>query len=210
MKLIPDAKEVEIAAAARISESYGKNVEVISSEPVGGGCIHHASKLVTTAGTYFLKWNSSCPADLFLRESEGLIELKKAAGDLLVIPEVIATKEADDTPGFLLLEYLEPAGHSIHSDELLGRGLAAIHRFTENRFGFHHDNYCGATPQKNTWGKEWSEFFRDNRLHFLLRLVKKRRELDSDEEKTYEKLLARIPGLLPKESLPVLIHGDLW
>lgn len=195
--------------ASALSEVIGKTIVIKSEQLLGGGCINHASKLETSAGNFFLKWNDNCPADIFIREAESLNELKKAAGDLLVIPEVFAAKEVDETPGFLVLEFLE-SGYSSGSDEKLGRRLAKIHQFTNTQFGFYNDNYCGSTLQNNSWKNNWPAFFRENRLQFMLNLIEKERPLPVAEMVIYEKLLARIEELIPKESVPVLIHGDLW
>jgi protein-ribulosamine 3-kinase len=113
-------------------------------------------------------------------------------------------------PGFLVMEYLENNRSAFNADEKLGRGLAKIHQYTNAQFGFYNHNYCGATLQNNSLKSNWAEFFRDNRLQFLLNLVEKERPLPASEMGIFEKLLGRIEGLLPKESLPVLIHGDLW
>lgn len=195
--------------ASALSEVTGKTIVIHSEQILGGGCINHASKLETSAGNFFLKWNDNCAADIFIREAESLQELKKAAGEDLIIPEVIAVKLVDETPGFLVMEFLESA-YSSGSDEKLGRGLAKIHQFTHSEFGFYSSNYCGATLQNNLWKNNWAAFFRDNRLLFLLNLIEKERPLPASEMIIYEKLFHRIENLIPKDSVPVLIHGDLW
>lgn len=196
--------------ASALSEVTGKTIVIHSEQILGGGCINHASKLETNAGNFFLKWNNNCAADIFIREAESLKELKKAAGDFLVIPEVFAAKHVDESPGFLVLDYLESIHSSNTDDEKLGRGLAIIHRYSNSLFGFYHNNYCGATLQNNSWKNNWPEFYRENRLQFLLNLIEKERPLPVAEVDIYEKLLNRIESLIPKESTPVLIHGDLW
>ena len=106
-------------------------VKIRSSNFVGGGCINHASKIETNAGNYFLKWNTNCPSDIFIREAESLTELKKAANENILIPEVFALKKVDSTPGFLVQEYIYPGYLDTQSDEKLGRGLAFIHQYTQ-------------------------------------------------------------------------------
>lgn len=201
---------VEEAVELRLTENFGRQVKILRTGSIGGGCINHASKIETTEGNFFLKWNSDCPEDIFIREAECLEELKKAAGDLLVVPEVYAVGGVGETPGFLVLEYLEP-GHGNHSsDEELGRGLAAIHKFGSDRFGFHNDNYCGSTLQNNTWNQNWAEFFRDCRLGFLLDLISSDRQISVEEVKVYRRLQEKIIRIVPDDATPVLIHGDLW
>jgi len=193
-----------------LSNKFGKIVEITSSRSIGGGCINHASKIDTNVGSFFLKWNANCPVDIFIREAESLSELKKATGSNLLIPEVFACKTVDSTHGFLVQEYFSP-GFSFSSDaEKLGRGLAIIHQYKNESFGFYNNNYCGATLQNNNFTKNWVEFFRDKRLRFLLELIQKERPLPISEILLFEKLLDRIPALLPDASEPVLIHGDLW
>ncbi len=210
MKHFNNQNPVEKEVKVYLSKKFGREVNIFSSGALGGGCINNASKIETSEGIYFLKWNSDCPAEMFLREAEGLEELKKAAGDYLLIPEVLAAKEVDSTPGFLVLEYLEPGYFLQDSDEMLGQGLAAIHQYKNFRFGFYNNNYCGATLQDNTWKNNWAEFFRDNRLGFLLELIQKERPLPTKEIRIYRQLLDKIPQLIPDSAQPVLIHGDLW
>ena len=202
-RLLPDL------IADALFEVVGQKVIIHSEKNLGGGCINHSSKLETNVGIFFLKWNDNCPADIFIREAESLWELKKAAGEDLIIPSVFAAKLVDETPGFLVLEFLE-RGYSSVSDEKLGRGLAKIHQFTHPQFGFDNNNYCGATLQNNLWNNNWAEFFRENRLQFLLNLIEKERPIPVSEMIIYKKLLDRIESLIPKDSVPVLIHGDLW
>ncbi len=194
----------------RLSEYFGKEVVITSSSAVGGGCINNASRLETTTGTFFLKWNSNCAGDMFLREAQGLREMKKACKGSLIIPEVYAVSSMGENSGYIVLEYLNPGYMSSGGDEALGSGLAQMHKFTNDRFGFYDDNYCGTTPQNNSWTTGWTEFFRDNRLRYLLGLIQKRRPFSAGERHIYDRLLDRIPDMLPQESVPVLIHGDLW
>ncbi len=197
------------SVAQALSESIGQSVAIKSTQALGGGCINHASKIETSAGNFFLKWNNNCAADIFLREAESLTELKKAAGDLITIPRVMASKKVDELPGFLVLEFVE--SNFSHADhEKLGRGLAMIHRFENRQFGFYSNNYCGDTLQLNSWKQNWTEFFRDNRLFHLLKLIQNERPFAASEYKIFEKLLSRIDKLIPESSIPVLIHGDLW
>ncbi len=194
----------------QLSIKFECNVKIQSSGSIGGGCINHASKIDTNVGRFFLKWNANCAADIFLREAESLTELKKASDNNLLIPKVYVSKEVGSTPGFLVQEYLPPAYSNSNSNEKLGRGLAVLHQFKNKNFGFYNNNYCGATIQNNSWLNNWVEFFRDNRLRFLLNLIQNERPLPPSEIKVYEKLLNRISKLIPEKCDPVLIHGDLW
>lgn len=195
--------------AERLSSKFGNEVRITSSRPVGGGCINQTSKIETSVGAFFLKYNRHCPADMFLSEAEGLSELAKAANGLVKIPEVILAEEAGTNPGFILLEYLEPGQPTRSFDEDLGRGLAAIHRFSNERFGFYHDNYCGTTPQQNRWNPDWVDFYGQQRLGYLVGLIKESGGFGFSELRLFERLIDKLPELIPPET-PSLIHGDLW
>lgn len=193
-----------------LTEKFQKPIFVTAWQPIGGGCINNASKISTSEGDFFVKWNINCQPDIFLREAESLNGLKKAAGNQLVIPKVYGAKKVDSSPGFLIQEFLPPSFSNTKDEEQLGRGLAYIHQYKNGKFGFFSDNYCGATYQKNAWTENWALFFRDTRLGFLLELIQKERSLIASEIKFFQKLMNKIPDLLPEKSDPVLIHGDLW
>jgi fructosamine-3-kinase len=190
-------------------EQLGAGFQVQRKEAVGGGCINHAYRLHTTKGVFFLKWNYSCADDLFVREAECLRELKLVAGKELIVPEVIFAKEADELSGFILLENLE-SGSVSGQDTRLGKGLAHLHRYQPKEFGFRHNNYCGATPQLNDWNESWVSFFAENRLGFILRLIRNSRGIPTENLRVFEKLIDRLDTLLPNKSKASLIHGDLW
>ncbi|WP_163711444.1 fructosamine kinase family protein [Mangrovibacterium lignilyticum] len=190
-------------------ETLGSGFQVQRKEAVGGGCISHTYRLYTTKGVFFLKWNYSCADDLFVREAECLTELRKLAGTQLVVPEVILAQEAGEMSGFILMENLE-SGRVSNQDEKLGRGLAHLHRVQQKDYGFGNDNYCGATPQLNNWNESWIDFFAENRLGWMIRLIRNNRDLSGAELTVYEDLIDRLPQLIPDNPGASLIHGDLW
>lgn len=210
MKFYQSSQSIEEDVKKHLSARLGTPVDIHKSGSLGGGCINNASLIETNEGRFFLKWNSDCEPDLFVREAEGLTELRKAAGDRLVIPEVVVAKEVDSTPGFIVLEYLESGNLYEDADEKLGYGLAAVHQFINSKFGFYSQNYCGATLQDNTWKESWPLFYRDNRLKFLLDLIQKERPFPVNDINLFYRLCDRIDRLIPHNADPVLIHGDLW
>jgi len=188
-----------------------ERVRVSDATAVPGGSFHEARRLSTSAGDFFAKWSARCPPDIFIREAESL-EALRSAGSEIAIPRVLAASEpAGGDPAFLIIEYLEPAGpKTLPDDERLGRGLAAIHRPGAERFGFEARTYCGPTPQDNRWCDSWVDFYRDQRLRPLLDALARDRALSAADQRLYERLLVRLPDLLPPSSPASLIHGDLW
>jgi fructosamine-3-kinase len=194
----------------KLSELVGTSLRLTGSKSIGGGCINLALKISTSAGDYFLKWNASTASDMFLKEAAGLAEMYSGDNPYLIIPKVIWCKDSDELPGILLMEYLESAISPKGFDEQLGRGIAQLHRKLAPEFGFHHDNYCGTTVQDNTWSGNWPEFYAGQRIWALVQQLKIKRQLPSEELRIYEKLVDKIPTLLSHQTVPSLIHGDLW
>jgi len=146
---------------------------------------------------------------MFLKEAAGLNEMS-LAGTSLIIPKVIWSKEIDESPGFILMEYLQPASHTSGMDERLGCGIAQLHRKIAGAYGFYQPNYCGTTLQDNTWTDNWPEFYAQRRIGNLVQQIRTSRGISSEELKIYEKLVGRVPQLLAHQTVPSLIHGDLW
>lgn len=193
----------------KLTTIYGSSVQLKDYQSVGGGCINHAVKISTSVGDFFLKWNAAAPADMFMKEAAGLNEMSSADSSL-IIPKVIWSKEVDDSPGLLLMEYLQPATNTSGMDEQLGRGIAQLHRKTSSAFGFYHSNYCGTTIQDNIWTDNWPEFYAQRRIWALVQQSKAARGMSSGELKIYEPLVDKMPTLLAHHTVPSLIHGDLW
>lgn len=194
----------------KLSDLYGQKAVLQQKEHLGGGCINHALMLKCSVGNFFLKWNSNCASDMFMKEAAGLAELGSVPNEFLIIPKVIWAKEVDELPGLLLMEYLPPTTNSSGYDEKLGRGLAVLHQKTNDTYGFYHDNYCGATIQNNRWKNSWIDFFGQQRIMHLVHLIAEKRGLSNSEINTYGRLVEKLPIILPHETKPSLIHGDLW
>lgn len=194
----------------RLSDMFGQKAILQRKEYLGGGCINHALLLKCNTGDFFLKWNSSCDSDMFVKEAAGLREMFSAHNEFLIIPNVIWAKEVDELPGLLLMEYLQPTANTFGFDEKLGRGLAILHQHFAEGFGFHHDNYCGATVQNNQWNTSWIDFFGQQRILHLVHLIAETRGLTTSEIQIFEKLVAKLPSILSDDAKPSLIHGDLW
>lgn len=143
-------------------------VKLLSSTRVGGGCINNAEKIVTSNGTYFIKWNDRKYQDMFLKETKGLSYLESHSK--LRIPNVISQGILANTP-YLLMEWIEsgPKSDNFWSD--FGRKLAHQHKQTSAWFGLDHDNYIGILPQSNKKHSSWYEFFISERLEPQIELA---------------------------------------
>ncbi len=201
-----------------VEDALGERVTAVRS--LSGGSIDEAARIETRNGVYFAKrihptatpdkrflvplWcDASAPPPIpgpYGREAAGLLALRES-GTSLVVPRVVWVGEA-----LLILEWMEAGPRVEGFDERLGRGLAELHRHSAQRFGFAHDNFCGATPQPNGWLHSWLEFYGTRRLGHQARLAVER----GRDVRLLERLVARLDGLLGDPEPPALIHGDLW
>ena len=155
----------------------------------------------------FRKTGPASSLDMFQAEAEGLEELR-AAGEIRV--PVVIDCGLSDGASYIVLERLrlEPGTRKV--EQRFGQQLAALHRHTEERFGWHRDNTIGPTPQINTLCDDWLTFFREHRLRYQLDLAAEN-GYGADVSDLGVRLLQRLPVLLddykPQASL---LHGDLW
>jgi fructosamine-3-kinase len=173
---------------------------VIRTENLKGGVISLTRRLTTNVQPLILKQSVNPPADLYAREAEGLQVLAQAG---LRTPTVYAFGA-----NFLLLEDVgTPAADP--NWEQAGRAIALLHQHTNDRFGFAHDNYLGMMPQINAWSDDGHTFFGQNRLLRYVYTPLCQQTLTAQDQKNIERLVARLPQLIPRQPAS-LLHGDLW
>ena len=184
-------------------------LQLLAADAVGGGCIHHVVRLRTSHGDWFAKWNDACAPDLFLGEAAGLRALREECSGLRVPEVLVALAPAEGRPACIVMEYLPPGEGPLH-DEALGRGLAALHAREAPAFGFSVTTYCGPTAQDNRPAAGWREFYAERRLRPLVARLETEGRLSGAERRSLDRVVERLPQLLPHRPRPALIHGDLW
>jgi protein-ribulosamine 3-kinase len=210
MNSLPESLHIALKQALT---QIGDRSAIQSSQPVGGGCINHASRIQTARNVYFLKWNPEPLPGLFEKEAAGLSLL--AATQTVNVPVVITFSERTSTiPAYILLEWLESGGKEDYAK--LGEQLAALHQSASfssipPSYGLDQDNYIGSTPQYNHPQPDWLIFFIQQRLQPQITLSQQLGHLTNDRKKRLEILIDRLPDLLQGvDRQPSLIHGDLW
>lgn len=186
----------------------GDGTPIVQIIPVSGGCIHQVFQLITKKRAYLLKWNPAPQEGMFEVEARGLKLL--AASDAIRVPQVLAV---NSQPAFILLEWIDPAGHSSGWDqERLGHQLAALHRSAAPQaYGLDHDNYIGSISQINSWRPDWVTFFRENRLHPQIKLSVEHEYLSGAQLHKLSRICDHLDRWIDEHSVqPSLLHGDLW
>lgn len=174
---------------------------------VSGGDICDAWRLDTDSGRVFLKTLSAPQAGILESEAAGLKAI--ADTETLRVPEVLGLGATADV-AWLALEWLDLGGSGGSAEQALGAQLAAMHRHTAARHGWHDDNWIGRTSQPNDWCADWTGFFGEHRLRHQLRLAA-RAGFGHQLQAPGDALLARLPDLLAGHApKPSLLHGDLW
>ncbi|NWG39047.1 MAG: fructosamine kinase family protein [Hydrogenophilaceae bacterium] len=193
------------AVQTAICNATGSPFSINRIRQTGGGCISQTWILEGCGKRYFVKTHSSCHADMFVAETEGLLELESAQA--LRVPHPLAHGEGQGQ-AYLVLEYLVLGGPQNWS--AMAQGLARLHAVTSAHFGWKRNNTIGSTPQINTWTAGWIEFLRKHRLGFQFELAA-RNNISIRLNELGDELLARLDvffqGYRPS---PSLLHGDLW
>jgi protein-ribulosamine 3-kinase len=204
-----EALEQKLGGA--ISDATEAMFEATSIEPVSGGCIHTAVKITGAMAreehSYFAKVNEADRAPMFAAEAEGL-EALRAAG-AIAVPRVV-THGKDGEQAWLVLQWLELAPLDAASAANLGVALAVQHRKPQEKFGWAHDNFIGASVQANGWSQDWLAFWRAKRLEPQLRLAARNRlpsKMIDRGLRLTDDCAAFFTTHLPGKSL---LHGDLW
>jgi len=197
---------VTAAIAAAIERATGEPFTPRADRAAGGGCINSARIIEGSDGRrYFVKTNHTRRLAMFEAEAAGL-EAIRATGAVRAPRPICSGVSGDEA--WLVLEYLEMRGRGSAAE--LGRRLAALHRHTWDRYGWHRDNTIGSTPQINTACQDWIEFYRTHRLGYQYALAARhgapRRLIERGE-----RLIAGLDGFFVSyRPVPSLLHGDLW
>ncbi len=155
----------------------------------------------------FVKTGPASALAMFEAEAEGLEEI--ARSNTIRVPAVHDCG-VEHGQAFIAMERLQFIRASARDERLLGEQIAAMHRVTSERHGWHRDNTIGPTPQRNPQSEDWTDFFTRHRIAFQLRLAADR-GYGGDLQVNGNKLLDKLPQLLAGHQPDAsLLHGDLW
>lgn len=176
--------------------------------PIKGGDINDAFRLESFDKKYFLKVNSSANfPNLLKKEARGLDALNKT--NTFSTPKILNIGEIGKDFQYLLLEWIETSTPTIIDWENFGRNLAKLHQNTAKQFGWNEDNYMAIVLQPNKQTDSWSEFYANNRIMPMMKLLQNKQLITSKQVKSAENMCKQLGSIFPKEK-PSLIHGDFW
>ncbi|WP_170110525.1 fructosamine kinase family protein [Flavilitoribacter nigricans] len=192
----------------KIEAQLGQSLIEVS--PVSGGDINDARLITVQDGQqFFVKINEGPQAyPMFQAEARGLEMLRSAAPAEILIPDFIACEPAGEA-AFLLLEYIQTGTPLSGFWPAFGRGLAKLHRQSNDQFGLDHANFIGRLPQSNGAHDDWPGFYTHERLLPQGKMAYEQTLLDLKDMQYLERLCKQLGDLYPTEP-PALIHGDLW
>lgn len=157
----------------------------------------------------FHKLNSTNNKDTFIQEARGLQELQKAIEETdnryLHIPKIFTATEEE-----MELEKIDIFPNTKDLSRDLGIGIALLHRYFGNTYGFDENNYIGLSKQINTQNSNWGEFFIENRLQYQINKIKDIKIKDKFQSTLDEVKINLIDFLNNNCDRPSLVHGDLW
>ncbi|MFM2061001.1 MAG: hypothetical protein RLZZ507_671 [Cyanobacteriota bacterium] len=187
-----------------ISQVTGQKFQSSQHLSVSGGCINQGYAVSDGKLTYFVKLNQASQAEMFAAEMLGLQQMYKT--HTIRVPQPLCWGTTGNS-SYIVLEWLEMTDGNNETWQKMGRNLAAMHKTTNQGFGWNMNNTIGSTPQINTWTSDWIEFYTEHRLGYQFQLAKRR----GGSFPLQDKLIASIPKLLADHQIqPALVHGDLW
>jgi len=186
----------------------GLDFDIDNIFPVKGGALNDTFCLESYKGKKFLKLNTAQNfPHLFEKEANGLNSIKQTG--IFNIPEVIKFGETTNDFQYLILEWIDKIEPSIVTWENFGKKLAKLHQQTNENYGWTEDNYIAIIIQPNAYKSTWEQFYTENRIMPMIKLLVDKKLLNQKEQKAAENLCADLKNIFPNEK-PALLHGDLW
>jgi fructosamine-3-kinase len=178
--------------------------------PVAGGDINEAWCVRLPDGTRaFVKTREGAEAGEFAAEARGLAWLGEPGA--LGVPQVLEVHDR-----YLVLSWIQPGSLDADGEELLGRGLATIHRAGAPHFGDPFasgdapDARIGSLGLPNEPATDWAEFYVQRRLVPLTRMARGRGVLSRSGARALGVVCERMDVLAGPPEPPARLHGDLW
>lgn len=181
-------------------------IHIYSSNELGGGCIHHAHRVESNKGTFFLKWNTKDQEHNFEVEEKGLYKL--AETNTIHTPRPMQRGGVGNLV-YLALEFIDQGQPKAKFWEHFGSQLALLHRNSSDYFGLEYNNYIGSLAQSNVQHSDWLRFFIEQRIQAVFQKAYDAGYFGKEWTSKFDQFFKQLEAYFPDEK-PALIHGDLW
>jgi fructosamine-3-kinase len=193
------------AIAEHINNELEGKFEIEHKAQLTGGNINLAYHISGHNQQYFVKINQREQLEQFETEVLSLKAMHHA--HCIRVPAVICAGQTIDK-AFLVLEYLPFEGETVTGWQNLAQQLAKLHmQHDQAMYGFDWDTLLGSTTQPNKWQSNWSSFFSEQRIGWLLQLLLEQGFGFGKIDYLVEQCRQRLQHYQPP---PSLLHGDLW
>lgn len=205
-----DFTPATVALIQAISQRTGKPCQLTNEAT--GGCISRSMVMQCGNCKVFVKLNDASQFIMFQAEADGLNALDRAGQ--FRVPRPVALGCAAGV-AFLAMEFLELRPLQDRDDGVVfGHALAEMHQSQSADFGWRgphgSTNFLGANPQSNQPTGNWPHFFAQHRLLPQVQLLEggdTPAELIDGAYRLVEGCAALLSG---HQTVPSLVHGDLW
>ena len=199
-------KTVESAISAHIGRSW--RIEDAYFFPAQG-MMHGAAKFTGGSLSVFVKVSSlSFSNDQLIQEAYGLTHIREHSS--VQAPEVFGVVTQGNAT-LIIMEHIETKQPETKADwEIMGRGLATLHKSTWDYCGLNTHSYLGIFKQDNTPTDNWPEFFSKCRLRDTMQMAIDANHITPQQVSAVERLIARLPEICGPEQPFSLLHGDPW
>ena len=192
-----------------VSEAIGRQWKVEKIVPNQKGAMHDAARMCGNGMDVFVKVGTrDFSPDQFRQEAWGLNYLRTHS--TVRTPEVLGVKQVGNDV-LLILEAIDVKPIlTKHDWQMLGSGLAELHRSTWDRCGLSTHSYLGIFRQDNTPEDTWAEFYGKRRLGDSLRMAIASGNMTAEAIDAVQRLITKLPQLCDPSEPFSLLHGDPW
>lgn len=208
MNILLDGRYNHIIETA-VTAKTGISFHITDIQKIHTGAMHSVAIFVGERFSVFVKAGTSVYSEEQFRAEAFELEYIRAHTPIRT-PQVIDVLKVGDVALLILETIKEIKPETAHDFEILGRGLAALHRISYDKCGFERPTYLGIFKQDNTWKSTWTEFYGECRLRDTMGMAVRAGKMHEKDCEIIEKLIAKMPSLSLEPKEISLLHGDPW
>lgn len=176
---------------------------VDSFQPVSGGDINDAYRVMADGVPYFIKVQPGHPQKYFDHEKRGLEELSQ----VINTPHPVNSGEIDGD-AYLILNWIDEGPED---QAALGKAVAKMHQHHDDQFGFYTNHRTKVLLKDNSWNNNWCDFYVNQRLRPEIAAAKEEGRWNDWRNAHFEQMVSQFTDYYRNHKVsPSLLHGDLW